>query len=166
MANFLQINTGCRLAEIVGLSKNDINLENAPPYITIRSHPWRRLKSITSERFIPLVGASLWAAQRALENCDGQFIFSRYITSDFKNNKATHASNSLNKWLGTLVIGKTTHSFRHALADRLRNADCPEEVVAEILGHSRSGMTKNYGKGFSLEVKQKWLAKIIADSEL
>ena len=156
----LQINTGCRLAEIVGLSKDDLSLENALPYITIRSHPWRRLKSETSERSIPLVGVSLWAAQRALKNCDGQFIFSRYITSDSKNNKATHASNSLNKWLKTLVTGKTTHSFRHALADRLRNADCPEEVLAEILGHSRAGMTKNYGIGFSLQVKQKWLSKI------
>jgi integrase len=83
-----------------------------------------------------------------------------------ENNKATHASNSLNKWLRTLVTGKTTHSFRHALADRLRNADCSEEVVAEILGHSRAGMTKNYGKGFSLEIKQKWLSKTVADNEL
>lgn len=162
----LQINTGCRLAEIVGLSQDDLDLENDLPYVRIRSHPWRPLKSETSERAIPLVGTSLWAAQRALKNCDGQFIFSRYITSDMENNKATHASNSLNKWLRTLVTGKTTHSFRHALADRLRNADCSEEVVAEILGHSRAGMTKNYGKGFSLEIKQKWLGKIVADNKL
>lgn len=78
----------------------------------------------------------------------------------------SHISNSLNKWLRTLVTGKTTHSFRHALADRLRNTGCPEEIVAEILGHSRSGMTKNYGKGFSLEVKQKWLGKIITENKL
>ena len=64
------------------------------------------------------------------------------------------------------MTGKTTHSFRHALADRLRNTGCPEEIVAEILGHSRSGMTKNYGKGFSLEVKQKWLGKIITENKL
>ena len=43
---------------------NDINLEDDLPDITIRSHPWRRLKSETSNRVIPLVGTSLWAAQK------------------------------------------------------------------------------------------------------
>jgi len=27
-------------------------------------------------------------------------------------------------------------------------------------------LTKNYGKGFSLEVKQKWLGKIVAENKL
>ena len=29
----------------------------------VQNHPWRRLKTKGSERKIPLVGASLWAAQ-------------------------------------------------------------------------------------------------------
>ena len=46
--------TGCRLAEIVGLRSDDIDLENA--LINIRPNSARRLKNKTSERVLPLVG--------------------------------------------------------------------------------------------------------------
>ena len=50
-----------RLGEAVGLLKSDINLNSDIPYVNIKPHPWRSLKTIGSERKIPLVGASLWA---------------------------------------------------------------------------------------------------------
>ena len=58
--------TGMRLGEAIGLLKSDIVLEVKIPHITLKPHPWRRLKTPGSERQIPLVGASLWAAKRAL----------------------------------------------------------------------------------------------------
>ena len=51
--------TGMRLGEGAGLLKSDINLKTELPHIKLIPHPWRRLKTRGSERYIPLVGASL-----------------------------------------------------------------------------------------------------------
>ena len=59
--------TGMRLSEAAGLAGDDILLDTAIPHINVRHHPWRRLKTKGSERLVPLVGASLWAAERG--NC-------------------------------------------------------------------------------------------------
>ena len=54
--------TGMRLSEAAGLSKGDIYLDEEVPYVGIKRHPWRRLKTAGSQRKIPLVGMSLRAA--------------------------------------------------------------------------------------------------------
>ena len=56
--------TGMRLAEGAGLLKSDIILDADIPHISLKPHRWRPLKTSGSQRDIPLVGASLWAAQR------------------------------------------------------------------------------------------------------
>ena len=61
--------TGMRLAEGAGLLKEDIvGLETTQPYINLIKHPWRNLKTASSERKIPLVGSALWAAKRIVES--------------------------------------------------------------------------------------------------
>ena len=40
--------TGMRLAEGAGLLKSDIILGSAIPYISLKPHPWRRLKTMSS----------------------------------------------------------------------------------------------------------------------
>jgi len=42
--------TGMRLAEAVGLSKDDLKLTDEVPHVVIRKHPWRPLKTSGSER--------------------------------------------------------------------------------------------------------------------
>ena len=59
--------TGMRLSEALGLCKDDVRLEEAIPYVEIRTHPWRRLKTPSSNRKVPLVGEALWAAQQAYQ---------------------------------------------------------------------------------------------------
>ena len=56
--------TGMRLSEAVGLLTSDIILSTEIPHVNIINHPWRRLKTKGSNRTIPLVGASLWAAKK------------------------------------------------------------------------------------------------------
>ena len=56
--------TGMRLAEAAGLTKDDIALNDPFPHVIIRPHPWRRLKTRASERLVPLVGSARWAAER------------------------------------------------------------------------------------------------------
>ena len=64
--------TGMRLAEVAGLLKSDIILDEGIPFIRLQPHVWRKLKTSGSERDVPLVGMSLWAAQRLLEGLPRQ----------------------------------------------------------------------------------------------
>jgi len=57
--------TGLRLSETLGLIKEDVILDGPVPHAVVRSHPWRRLKTSASARKVPLVGAALWAVERA-----------------------------------------------------------------------------------------------------
>ena len=61
--------TGIRLAEAAGLHIDDLHLEEGVPYVVIKPHPWRPLKTKGSQRQVPLVGASLWAARRIKSKC-------------------------------------------------------------------------------------------------
>ena len=89
--------TGMRLGEAIGLLKSDIVLEVKIPHITLKPHPWRRLKTPGSERQIPLVGASLWAAKRALnQHIDTKFAFPKYCSDE--GHKTNSASAALNNW--------------------------------------------------------------------
>ncbi len=52
--------SGMRLAEVIGLGVNDLFLDAEIPFVRLVEHPWRRLKTSTSIRDVPLVGASMW----------------------------------------------------------------------------------------------------------
>ena len=62
--------TGMRLADAAGLSVSDFNLQGDIPFVEVRPHPWRSLKTSASARVIPLSGMALWAAQRILQQAN------------------------------------------------------------------------------------------------
>ncbi len=49
--------TGMRLSEACGLQASDIHLEGNTPHINLVEHPWRRLKTTSSSRQVPLSGS-------------------------------------------------------------------------------------------------------------
>ena len=49
--------TGKRLTEATVLYMDDLHLDDGVPWVAIRSHPWRSLKTKRSERKVPLVDA-------------------------------------------------------------------------------------------------------------
>ena len=153
--------TGMRLAEGAGLLKEDfIGLDSDQPHVQLRIHPWRSLKTSSSERMIPLCGDALWAARRIVVVDDAsKFAFPRY------NNKSTTSANSasaaLNKWLKHYVPnGSTMHSFRHSMRDRLRAVQCPSDIVDQIGGWHTEGVGHGYGSGYPLEVLYQWMDKV------
>ncbi|MDO3579300.1 phage integrase [Ralstonia pseudosolanacearum] len=157
--------TGARMAEITGLAMSDLVLDAEVPHIIIQPHPWRTLKNDSSARTVPLVGAALWAAQRVTERATkGQrFAFPRY--TDAEGTKATHASNTIAKWIrGLKIDGKamdhTAHDLRHTMADRLREVGCPPEIRLAIGGWAIAGIGATYGKGYTLRVMAEWLHKV------
>ena len=143
--------TGMRLSEAVGLHVDDIKLDDEVPHIDLKPHPWRRLKTKGSQRQIPLVGASLWAAQRIKSNTNNSpYAFPRYTS--VRGTNANSASAALNKWLKSRVPdGCVIHSFRHSLRDRLRAVQCPSDMIDQIGGWSTAGVGQGYGKGYSIE---------------
>jgi len=152
--------TGMRLAEVSGLLKTDIILDEDIPFIRVQPHSWRKLKTAGSERDVPLVGVSLWAAQRLLDACpDSGYAFPRYNKTTITN--ANSASAALNKWLHPYVPnGCTMHSFRHSMRDRLRAVECPADIVDQIGGWTTGGVGQGYGSGYSLEVCFRWMKKM------
>ncbi len=141
--------TGMRLAEATGLSVDDFHLDGKTPYVDIKAHPWRSLKTKGSERQVPLVGASLWAAQRIQANASSCFAFPRYTDKDHCS--ANSASNALNKWLkANFRDDIVVHGFRHAIRDRLRAVECPSEMIDQIGGWSSGKIGESYGTGYVL----------------
>ena len=151
--------TGMRLAEAAGLAKEDVFLDKEIPHLRLCERPWRPLKTRSSERDVPLVGAALWAAQRAYESSPNEFLFPRYCSDD--GCKADYASNSLNKWLRKHVPnGCVVHSFRHSMRDRLRAVECPAEIIDQIGGWKTAGVGEGYGVGFEPKTLLAWLRQI------
>ena len=143
--------TGMRLSEAAGLHVDDIKLGDDVPHIDLKPHPWRRLKTKGSQRQIPLVGASLWAAQRIKADTNNSpYAFPRYTSS--KGTNANSASAALNKWLKSRVPeGCVVHSFRHSLRDRLRAFECPSAMIDQVGGWSTAGIGHSYGEGYKLD---------------
>jgi integrase len=149
--------TGCRLAEVVGLRVKDIDLDNQ--LIHIRPNTARRLKTRQSTRTLPLVGYALQAVEMAVAKADGEWLFPRYI----KNGKckADHASAALNKWVKKDFGGLTAHSLRHTMRDRLRAVECPAEMIDQIGGWARVGIGASYGEGYSVPMLKKWATIVL-----
>ena len=151
--------TGMRLSEASGLLIDDIKLDTKIPFIDLKPHLWRGLKTASSTRQIPLVGASLWAAKNLMTKSTNEFAFPRYCTA--KKVKANSASGALNKCLKRRVPnGNVIHSFRHSFRDRLRAVECPSDVLDFLGGWSTPGVGNSYGRGYSLADKWFYLKKI------
>lgn len=152
----LLVNTGCRISEVAGLLVDDVYLDENIPYIKIQAHPHRRLKNKTSVRTIPLIGISLIAAQMIKAEAikaNSKFIFRQYNRTEQTNGNS--ASASIKKRFNV-----KSHSFRHELISRLRDAECPTDIQSLITGHAINSSSKHYGDKHQLTAKQKWLCKV------
>ena len=152
--------TGIRLGEGAGLLRSDFVEQDGILCVNIRPHPWRSLKTSSSERLVPLVGSSKWAAERILvQSTDSRFAFPNY--NDGQRTNANSASAALNKWLKSKIgRGYTIHSFRHSMRDRLRAVECPSEIIDQIGGWLTHGVGNSYGSGFPVAVIQKWIERL------
>ena len=152
--------TGMRLSEASGLLVDDIQLEQDVPFVDVKPHAWRKLKTKSSSRQIPLVGASLWAAKRITNNAaQSPFAFPRYTNQVGTN--ANSASATINKWLKPRVPnGCVAHSFRHSMRDRLRAVECPSDMIDQIGGWQTVGVGNKYGNGYELPTVVQYMSMI------
>lgn len=142
---------GMRPSEVCGVLPHHIRLDDDIPSVEITPEE-RQLKNPQSERFMPLLGNALAAFRRH----PGGFPHYREKGADTLSatiNKALRKANLLPTREHTL------YSFRHAFEDRLIEVETPDKVVAALMGHKFQ--RPKYGKGPSLELKLRWLEKIV-----
>lgn len=160
----LQLNVGARIGELAGLANDDLKLADNIPYIFIRPHPWRRLKTSRSERKVPLTGVSLLAAQRLQKEYGGPDctpLFTQYNRAGSTNaNSASAAVNKITKRV--TADGLSCHSARHRVNNDLIKAGCPMDVRYSITGHVFSDANAaNYTReDIPLDIKVRWLEEI------
>ena len=154
----LMVDTGMRISEACGLRVMDVHLDVETPHITLRRNDARELKTKSSERLIPLVGASLSSMQYLLPMCINEYVFPRYIGKENNKLKNDNASAACKKRLISLLGTNcpTSHSFRHTMNTRLRNVGCPKDMRNEMLGWARD-ISDNYGSPTDLQIKKKFL---------
>ncbi len=164
----LQAATGARIAEIVGLRTSDLCELNSITYIKIQEHEdqhgSRSLKTVSSQREVPLVPFGAKAAKGQLPDAKGVWLFPRYITKEGTVN-ADSAGAAVNKWLNAQIIGLTSHSFRHTLKTYLREVTS-KAISDEITGHSSADVADSYGLGVSLKTKIDAMKKALKGVEV
>ena len=152
--------TGLRLSEAAGLMCDDLVIDHPFPHVIIKPHPHRSLKTVSSQRLVPLVGISLWAAKRIINSTNSSYCFPRYTSSLQTNSNS--ASAAINKWL-KVVAGKDAviHGLRHSFRDRLRAVNTPTEVIDQLGGWSLKTVGQSYGDGYQLDVLSNWMSNIV-----
>ena len=141
--------TGLRPSEVVNLQASSILLEDAIPHVKILPDG-RRLKTLDSQREIPLVGAALAALRKRPEG------FARY------RDKSSGLSATVNKYLSENNLrpskDHTVYSLPHSFKDRLVAAEAPDSLIDSLMGHKT--YKPKYGLGPSLDLKLKYLQRI------
>ena len=146
----LGLYTGARIEELCSLYLEDFKIEHEVNVISINNNHNKKLKSKAAERLIPvhpeLERLGLLDRVNELRGRKEQRFF-----PELSRGRDGY-SQGPSKWFGKLKhrVGITSplkvfHSFRHTVANALKQADVPRDRTAEILGHDR-GKDVTYGR--------------------
>lgn len=149
-AVYIVVACGMRPSEIVNLSpERHVHLGAKLPFVEIRPDG-RDIKSQSSKRDMPMVGLARLAWKLVPDG------FPRY------RHKEDHLSNLVNKvFLNAGLRPTREHTFyslRHTFQDLLTDAECPDRIAKDLMGHALDG--ERYGNGARLAKKAEWLEKI------
>ena len=140
----LMIWSGARIGEVSGLLTRHLVLEHAVPHMVIEAHDKRPLKTLASQRKVPLESFALEAAQDALDATQGKAeLFPKFC----KERGGDYASQRLNKVIRLFTDDPrhVNHSLRHGIKDLLRFAEIPDAIQNMILGHASKSVGDGYG---------------------
>jgi integrase len=159
----LSLMTGARLAELTGLSINDVKQDEEGNWLI---HIWenelgRTVKTEAGERAIPVLGPLVhlgFAEYVEQIRAAGH----RQLFPDIEAYRGDW-SHAFSKWFGRHVtriglrdpgpngqsVSACFHSLRHTVVNRLTNARLQPHEIKAVVGHEQSGETfKRYWKGF------------------
>ncbi|TFY94554.1 site-specific integrase [Pseudomonas nabeulensis] len=158
----LGLYTGARLNELCQLYTDDVVTIDGIACIHIRAtRPDQKLKTPSSERLVPihskLLALGFLEYVTKVKEAGNERVFSE-LTCHKKHGYSAAPS----KWFTRVreQLGfrddsskKDFHSFRHTLADHLKQKGIAEALVGGVLGHQAGGITfGRYGKDFRPDV--------------
>ena len=150
------LNTGISVNELIGINRNEINLNQFNPYILIRSNDLRKINNIYKKRIIPLVGVSFESMDKLLKLSTNEYPFYNFLDSNFTIKKI---ESKINFRIKKITDAKSLKSFKISLIERLKKINCPEEIISDILGLKKRSIF--YKNEVSIEMKYSWLNQII-----
>lgn len=154
---FICLYMGLRLTEALQLLSSDVQKIDGVWCININSSAGRSLKTASSERIVPIhpmlvqLGLLIYIEGRK------DWLWPSVVG---KGGKSGRISNGFACWYGQQVNPKVTfdgrksfHSLRHSFVDVLKQSGIEEQVIAELVGHSRGSITmERYGKKYLPQV--------------
>lgn len=156
--------SGMRLEEICQLEVEDICEVGGIQVFDINRNGGKRLKTNNSRRIVPMhpelvtLGLLDYVADLRLKGSSRLF-------PELKRGRDGY-SQAVSRWYNrfrkTLNIDRQFHSLRHTVATKLREADVTMDLIADIIGHSRSDLeTGRYAKEASVQRKHEALCKLV-----
>jgi integrase len=156
----LALHTGARIEELSQLHLDDIRQDKNIWLIDINDKLEKKLKTSSCERLLPihskLISLGLIKYADRLRARGETRLFPELVKRlDGYSADASKWFGRFRKRIGVTSSKKTFHSFRHTVADTLKQKGIPYEQVAAILGHKDQTMTfGTYGKSFGVNVLQ------------
>lgn len=135
----------CRPGELRGLKKRDWDPEKRNLYIRRKGeYEDGRTKTMDSQRVLPVMESAAEILQRRCRKLD----MDSYIFPNTKNEvlSESNANKKLQRWLREAGITKELHfhSLRGSSGTYMLEKDVPLEVVAAIMGHTKTETTRKY----------------------
>lgn len=168
----LALYTGMRAGELCQLNPTDFNFEGDIPFLRVTDldadgKRTKKTKNASSVREIPihpvLVELGLPQFVAAREKAHG----TERVFLEFRLGSNGRSSEGMTAFWGAYLRrsgiwepGRSTHMFRHTVADRLRANGATDEDIGAILGHSGRTITARYGGGQPLTRKAETLKRL------
>lgn len=147
--------SGMRLDEICQLHLEDLREEDGIICFDVNDAGERNVKTRSSRRLVPVhPGLIAGGFQEYVQH--RREVGAERVWENIKPDKLGDWGKWFGNWYGrfnrqhvTQDPLKVFHSFRHTVADTLKQKGVPEGVIAEILGHANGSITTGrYGKRF------------------
>jgi integrase len=170
----LGIFTGGRVNELAQLSLADIVVEQGIPAIVITAagnDEGKRIKSESARRTLPLhrdlltLGFMVYVKNMRERGHDRLFPALKLGPNGYSHQFVSRHFSGKDGWLRrnipTAEDGVAFHSFRHTVATMLKNAEEPERLIIEIMGHKQGSLAMGrYATPYDLSIKTRSINKI------
>ncbi len=142
---------GPRRKEFAGLHVNDIAKDGDSYVIILRTNGIRRLKNVQSERLLPvpeeLVRLGFIDYVQAIKQLGYEALFPDLFSDKTDNDPGDRFYDTfvpiMQGALGEKMWDRAIHALRHGMADTLKQAGVPTEVIDDISGRLSEGSETN-----------------------
>jgi integrase len=163
--------TGLGPAEAGGLLAGDVFLDHEVPHLYVRANALRPLKARSRDRRVPLLGVALDAAGEAVSLADGAPTLAGEASGAlFSFNRSGRGADTISAKINKAIRRSgvpqsprlVAYSFRHGVAEALRQVGAPYHVTRQLLGHSTREIADRYGSPQArlIEARQ-WLSQAL-----